>query len=280
MDDVAEFAKVILVVCGGLSLALGIRVVAGRLAIPTAGLLLVVAAVASDAIDRLATILDVRGRAADRDARSDRDPVRGRAEDRLPPLPPLCVPHPLARRRRHLRHGGAPRRRGSRALRPLLDGLRPDRRGARPHRPGRHVLRPRRQGGRGPLGDDPRGRVGLQRSGRHRVDDRNGRARDQRPWLVRLARGRGVPRRDGCRPRRGGRRRPRDRRGDPLRSASGQNALPPRGDHRRGRRLRARRRPPRIRVPRRLRGGNPRGRPALSRAARGAGVQRRPGRPR
>ncbi len=57
MDDVAEFSKVILVVCGGLSLALGIRVVAGRLAIPTAGLLLVVAAVASDAIDRLASVL-------------------------------------------------------------------------------------------------------------------------------------------------------------------------------------------------------------------------------
>jgi cell volume regulation protein A len=57
MDDVDEFAQVILVVCGGLSLALGVRMVAGRLAIPTAGLLLVVAAVASDAIDRLATIL-------------------------------------------------------------------------------------------------------------------------------------------------------------------------------------------------------------------------------
>jgi potassium/hydrogen antiporter len=57
MDDVGEFAQVILVVCGGLSLAVGVRMVAGRLAIPTAGLLLVVAAVASDAVDRLATIL-------------------------------------------------------------------------------------------------------------------------------------------------------------------------------------------------------------------------------
>ena len=57
VDDVGEFAKVILVVCGGLSLAIGVRVVAGRLAIPTAGLLLVAAAVASDLVDRLTTIL-------------------------------------------------------------------------------------------------------------------------------------------------------------------------------------------------------------------------------
>ncbi len=57
VDDVSEFAKVILVVCGGLSLAIGVRVVAGRLAIPTAGLLLVAAAVASDLVDRLTTIL-------------------------------------------------------------------------------------------------------------------------------------------------------------------------------------------------------------------------------
>ena len=57
MDDVGEFARIILVVCGGLSLAIGVRVIAGRLAIPTAGLLLVVAAVASDAVPRLATVL-------------------------------------------------------------------------------------------------------------------------------------------------------------------------------------------------------------------------------
>ena len=42
---------------GGLLLAIGVRVVAGRLAIPTAGLLLVVAAAASDLVDRLATVL-------------------------------------------------------------------------------------------------------------------------------------------------------------------------------------------------------------------------------
>ena len=57
MDDVTDFARIVLVACGGLSLAIGVRVVAGRLAIPTAGLLLVAAAVASDVIDRLATIL-------------------------------------------------------------------------------------------------------------------------------------------------------------------------------------------------------------------------------
>ena len=57
MDDVGEFAKIVLVVSGGLSLAIGVRVIAGRLAIPTAGLLLVVAAVASDVVERLSTIL-------------------------------------------------------------------------------------------------------------------------------------------------------------------------------------------------------------------------------
>jgi len=57
MNDILEFGKLVLVVSSGLSLAIAIRVVAGRLAIPTAGLLLVVAAVASDLVDRLATIL-------------------------------------------------------------------------------------------------------------------------------------------------------------------------------------------------------------------------------
>lgn len=57
MSDVGEFAKIVLVVSGGLSLAIGIRVIAGRLALPTAGLLLVVAAVASDVVERLSTIL-------------------------------------------------------------------------------------------------------------------------------------------------------------------------------------------------------------------------------
>ena len=57
MDDLLEFGELILVVSGGLSLALGVRAVAGRLAIPTAGALLVVAAAASDLSDRLAGIL-------------------------------------------------------------------------------------------------------------------------------------------------------------------------------------------------------------------------------
>lgn len=57
VDDLLEFGKLILVVSTGLSLAIAVRVLAGRLAIPTAGLLLVVAAAASDVVDRLATIL-------------------------------------------------------------------------------------------------------------------------------------------------------------------------------------------------------------------------------
>jgi cell volume regulation protein A len=57
VDDVGEFAKVILVVCGGLTGAIAVRILAGRLGIPTAGLLLVVAALASDVVDRLSTVL-------------------------------------------------------------------------------------------------------------------------------------------------------------------------------------------------------------------------------
>lgn len=57
MQDILDFGELLLVVCGGLTLAIGVRVLAGRLAIPTAGLLLVAAAVASDVVDRLSTIL-------------------------------------------------------------------------------------------------------------------------------------------------------------------------------------------------------------------------------
>lgn len=57
MQDILDFGELLLVACSGLTLAIGVRVLAGRLAIPTAGLLLVAAAVASDAVDRLSTIL-------------------------------------------------------------------------------------------------------------------------------------------------------------------------------------------------------------------------------
>ncbi|HEX3290927.1 MAG TPA: cation:proton antiporter [Gaiella sp.] len=57
MDDLAEFGKLVLFVSAGLTLAIGVRALAGRLAIPTAGLLLVAAAAASDVIPELSTIL-------------------------------------------------------------------------------------------------------------------------------------------------------------------------------------------------------------------------------
>src|SRR6187455_1142842 len=57
MDDVNDFARVVLVVSGALSLAIGVRVIAGRLAVPTAGLLLVAAAASSDVFDELNRIL-------------------------------------------------------------------------------------------------------------------------------------------------------------------------------------------------------------------------------
>ena len=57
VDDILDFGEVILVASGGLMLAIGVRMLAGRLAVPTAGLLLVFAAAASDLVDRLSTIL-------------------------------------------------------------------------------------------------------------------------------------------------------------------------------------------------------------------------------
>ena len=57
VDNILDFGTVVLVVSGGLVLAIAVRLLAGRLGIPTAGLLLVAAAVASDLVDRLGTVL-------------------------------------------------------------------------------------------------------------------------------------------------------------------------------------------------------------------------------
>ena len=59
MGDVVDFGQAILVVSIGLSLAVGGRVLAGRLGVPSAALLLVAAALASDLSDRLAGVLTV-----------------------------------------------------------------------------------------------------------------------------------------------------------------------------------------------------------------------------
>jgi cell volume regulation protein A len=57
VDDLLDFGTILLVVSAGLVLAIAVRLLAARVGIPTAGLLLVVAAVASDLVDRLSTIL-------------------------------------------------------------------------------------------------------------------------------------------------------------------------------------------------------------------------------
>ena len=59
MGDVVHFGQAILVVSVGLSLAVGGRVLAGRLGVPSAALLLVAAALASDLSHRLAGVLTV-----------------------------------------------------------------------------------------------------------------------------------------------------------------------------------------------------------------------------
>jgi cell volume regulation protein A len=57
VDDLVDFGRVIAVASGVLSIAILVRVLAGRIGLPTAALLLVVAAVASDLSDRLGTLL-------------------------------------------------------------------------------------------------------------------------------------------------------------------------------------------------------------------------------
>jgi cell volume regulation protein A len=57
MDDVVEFGKLVLFVSGALSLAIVVRGIAGRLTVPTAGALLVVAAAASDVFTRLQSVV-------------------------------------------------------------------------------------------------------------------------------------------------------------------------------------------------------------------------------
>jgi cell volume regulation protein A len=57
MEDLLDFGKIILVVSAGLSIAIVVRVVAARVGLPTAALLLIVAAVASDLSTQLADML-------------------------------------------------------------------------------------------------------------------------------------------------------------------------------------------------------------------------------
>ena len=57
MEDILDFGRIILVVAGALSIAIFVRVFASRIGLPTAALLLIVAAVASEISDRLAGLL-------------------------------------------------------------------------------------------------------------------------------------------------------------------------------------------------------------------------------
>jgi cell volume regulation protein A len=57
VEDILDFGRIILVVAGALSIAIFVRVFASRIGLPTAALLLIVAAVASEISDRLAGLL-------------------------------------------------------------------------------------------------------------------------------------------------------------------------------------------------------------------------------
>jgi potassium/hydrogen antiporter len=57
VDDILDFGRIILVVAGALSIAIFVRVFASRIGLPTAALLLIVAAVVSEFSDPLASLL-------------------------------------------------------------------------------------------------------------------------------------------------------------------------------------------------------------------------------
>jgi cell volume regulation protein A len=57
VDDILDFGRIILVVAGALSIAIFVRVFASWIGLPTAALLLIVAAVVSEFSDRLASLL-------------------------------------------------------------------------------------------------------------------------------------------------------------------------------------------------------------------------------
>ncbi len=258
VDDVGEFAKVILVVCGGLSLAIGVRVVAGRLAIPTAGLLLVAAAVASDLVDRLTTILTFED------------------VQRVATLALVVI----------LFEGGQKigLRRFRRSAAPILAlGVLGTFATAGLLTVAAHVLFDLSWTVSGLIGaalapTDPavtfsvlagkevEGRSGTILEGESGFNDPVGIAlmigmvelATTRRLLLVGGRGR-VPRRDGRRARGRDRRGARDRRPSPLRASPRPHAVPARGDARRRRRLRAGGRPPRLGLPRRVRRRDPRG---------------------
>ena len=180
MGDIVDFGRVILFASGALLLAIGVRMVAGRLAVPTAGLLLVAAAAASDVFDRLEGVLtfeDVQRIVTLAlvvilfEGGSNIGLRRFRAS--AAPILALGVlgtfgTAALVAVAAHYALGFSWTVAGliGAALAPTDPAV------TFSVLAGRDVERP--------LRDDPRGRVGLQRPGRDRAHDRHGRARDAR----------------------------------------------------------------------------------------------------
>ena len=273
MSEIPDFGLIVLVVAGGVSLALYGRAITERLAIPSAALFLVAAAVVSDLVPRihdeisfvtverigvvaLIVILFEGGL----------DIGWSRFRSSAVPILSLGVLGTFA-------SAALIAARRARALRPLLDHERDARSRARPDRSRGHVLGARRPRDPRPDGDDPEGRVGGERPGRDRADDRDDRARDERPRLLLDGR-RGVRRRDGRRRRGRCGRRGAAAAADAARAAALARALPAAGRRRRRCDLRRRHARPRLRLPGGVRGRDPDRRPAGAAPARDRRVPR------
>ncbi len=177
MDEILSFGTIVLVVAGGFLLALA--VIKAHRALPDSE----PGALPADRRAHLGPAglppPEPEDGRADRGGRARPDPVRRRDARRLEPVQEGGVADRHARHRRHVRDGRGGRRRGALPLRlPVDDGVDPRRRG-RAHGSCGHVLRARQPRGRRALRDDPGGRVGRERPGRDRADDRDPRLRDE-----------------------------------------------------------------------------------------------------
>ena len=121
MDDILDFGRIILVVAGALSIAIFVRVFASRIGLPTAALLLTVAAVASELSDRLAGLLTFEDVQRVATLALIAILFDGGTSIGLKQVPHRRRADHDPRRRRNLRHRPARRRRGALPARLRLD---------------------------------------------------------------------------------------------------------------------------------------------------------------
>ena len=169
MHDVISFGGVVLVWgLVGTAAMLG-RHVAGWIRVPAPAIFLIAAAIAANSINAVRTAVDLHIVENVVTLGPHRHPFRRRPAPRAAAIPGGRGPDRLARGAWDLRHDRADRTRLARGLRTRLEILCGPRRRAGANGSRGRLRRARRQTAKGPDVGDPRRRVGIQRSGRHRT---------------------------------------------------------------------------------------------------------------